>query len=158
MTSVLLCKTLPHFDGLSLPRYETAGAAGLDLAAALPHDQPLTLQPFQRALIPTGLIIAIPAGFEGQVRARSGLALRQGLALVNAPGTIDSDYRGEIGVLVINLGHDPIRIERGMRIAQLVISPIVQGRIEHVLNLDDSARGAEGFGSTGIQTSKDHSQ
>jgi dUTP pyrophosphatase len=155
MTAVLSCKTLPHFEGLSLPRYETAGAAGLDLAAALPVDAPLQLHPLQRALIPTGLMIAIPAGFEGQIRARSGLALKQGLALVNAPGTIDSDYRGEVGVLLINLGQDPILIERGMRIAQLVISPIVQCRIEQAETLDDSARGTGGFGSTGLQTSKE---
>ena len=155
MTPILFLKTLSHFDGLSLPRYQTAGAAGLDLSAAIPPDHPVVLQPMQRALIPTGLIMAIPAGFEGQVRARSGLALKQGLALVNAPGTIDSDYRGEVGVLVINLGSDPVTIERGMRIAQLVISPIVQCQIETVGSLDESARGAGGFGSTGLTTDKD---
>jgi dUTP pyrophosphatase len=155
MTPLLNCQTLPHFEGLPLPRYETAGAAGLDLSAALPADQPLVLQPMQRALIPTGLKMAIPAGFEGQVRARSGLALKQGLALVNAPGTIDSDYRGEIGVLVINLGQDPITITRGMRIAQLVICPVMQCRIETVPSLEDSARGQGGFGSTGLKAAKD---
>ncbi len=155
MTPPLYCQTLPHFNGLPLPRYETAGAAGLDLAAALPADQPLVLPPLERALIPTGLMMAIPPGFEGQIRARSGLALKQGLALVNAPGTIDSDYRGEIGVLVINLGQHPITLERGQRIAQLVISPIVQCRIEPVSSLDQSARGSGGFGSTGLTTDKE---
>ena len=155
MTPVLFCKSLPHFEGLLLPRYETAGAAGLDLPAAIPLDQSVILQPLQRALIPTGLMMAIPAGFEGQIRARSGLALKQGLALVNAPGTIDSDYRGEVGVLLINLGQQPITIERGMRIAQLVISPIVQCQIEVVPSLEGSPRGAGGFGSTGVQTNKD---
>ena len=150
MPPTLHCLPLPHFDGLPLPRYETAGAAGLDLCAALPADQPLLLQPLDRALVPTGLKMAIPAGFEGQVRARSGLALKQGLALVNAPGTIDSDYRGEIGVLVINLGREPITLTRGMRIAQLVICPIIQCRIEAVTQLADSARGTGGFGSTGV--------
>lgn len=157
MTPLLTCQTLPHFEGLPLPRYETSGAAGLDLPAAVPADQPLVLQPLQRALVPTGLKMAIPAGFEGQVRARSGLALKQGLALVNAPGTIDSDYRGEIGVLVINLGQEPITLTRGMRIAQLVICPVMQCRIEAVASLDESARGEGGFGSTGVQSAKDHS-
>ena len=152
MPPTLYCLPLPHFDGLPLPRYETAGAAGLDLCAALPADQPLLLQPLDRALVPTGLKMAIPAGFEGQVRARSGLALKQGLALVNAPGTIDSDYRGEIGVLVINLGREPITLTRGMRIAQLVICPIMQCRIEAVTQLEDSARGTGGFGSTGVSS------
>ena len=118
MTPVLSIKTLPHFEGLPLPRYQTDGAAGLDLCAALPADQPVVLKPLERRLIPTGLSMAIPAGYEGQVRARSGLALKQGLALVNAPGTIDSDYRGEVGVLVINLGQEPITLERSMRIDQ----------------------------------------
>jgi dUTP pyrophosphatase len=156
MTPVLSIKTLPHFEGLSLPRYQTDGAAGLDLCAALPADQPVVLKPLERRLIPTGLSIAIPAGYEGQVRARSGLALKQGLALVNAPGTIDSDYRGEVGVLVINLGQEPITLERSMRIAQLVIAPVIQCRIEAVTSLDDSARGSGGFGSTGLTSDKDH--
>jgi dUTP pyrophosphatase len=150
MPPILQCLPLPHFDGLPLPRYETAGAAGLDLCAALPPDQPLVLLPQHRALVPTGLKMAIPAGFEGQVRARSGLALKHGLALVNAPGTIDSDYRGEIGVLVINLGQEPITLTRGMRIAQLVICPVMQCQIEAVTSLDESARGSGGFGSTGV--------
>jgi dUTP pyrophosphatase len=156
MTPVLSIKTLPHFEGLSLPRYQTEGASGLDLCAALPADQPVVLKPLERRLIPTGLSMAIPAGYEGQVRARSGLALKHGLALVNAPGTIDSDYRGEVGVLVINLGQEPITLERGMRIAQLVIAPILQCLIEAVSSLDDSARGHGGFGSTGVASDKDH--
>jgi len=156
MTPVLSIKTLPHFEGLSLPRYQTDGAAGLDLCAALPADQPVVLQPLERRLIPTGLSMAIPAGYEGQVRARSGLALKQGLALVNAPGTIDSDYRGEVGVLVINLGQESITLERGMRIAQLVIAPVIQCQIDAVTSLDDSARGSGGFGSTGVTSDKDH--
>jgi len=156
MTPVLSIKTLPHFEGLSLPRYQTDGAAGLDLCAALPADQPVVLKPLERRLIPTGLSMAIPAGYEGQVRARSGLALKEGLALVNAPGTIDSDYRGEVGVLVINLGQEPITLARGMRIAQLVIAPVIQCRIEAVTSLDDSARGSGGFGSTGLTSDKDH--
>jgi dUTP pyrophosphatase len=156
MTPVLSIKTLPHFEGLSLPRYQTDGAAGLDLCAALPADQPVVLKPLERRLIPTGLSMAIPAGYEGQVRARSGLALKQGLALVNAPGTIDSDYRGEVGVLVINLGQESITLERGMRIAQLVIAPVIQCRIEADTSLDDSARGSGGFGSTGVTSDKDH--
>ena len=156
MTPVLSIKTLPHFEGLSLPRYQTDGAAGLDLCAALPADQPVVLKPLERRLIPTGLSMAIPAGYEGQVRARSGLALKQGLALVNAPGTIDSDYRGEVGVLVINLGQELITLERGMRIAQLVIAPVIQCWIEATHSLDDSTRGSGGFGSTGVTSDKDH--
>ena len=156
MTPVLSIKTLPHFEGLSLPRYQTDGAAGLDLCAAVPADQPVILKPLERRLIPTGLSMAIPSGYEGQVRARSGLALKQGLALVNAPGTIDSDYRGEVGVLVINLGQESITLERGMRIAQLVIAPVIQCQIDAVTSLDDSARGSGGFGSTGVTSDKDH--
>jgi len=135
-------------EGARIPRYQSELAAGMDLHACL--EEPLALEPGGRALVPTGLALAIPAGFEGQVRARSGLALRQGLALVNAPGTIDADYRGELGVLLINLGQQPIEIAPGDRIAQLVIAPIVQPRIEEVETLCETRRGQGGFGHTGI--------
>jgi len=137
----------PHGEGLDLPAYATDGAAGCDLRAALTAD--VTLSPGERALVPTGVAVAIPPGFEGQVRMRSGLALRQGLALLNAPGTIDSDYRGEIKVVAANLGAEPIRIERGDRIAQLVISPVARARFEATDELPESDRSGGGFGSTG---------
>lgn len=130
---------------LELPRYETAGAAGLDLRA----DEPFTLAPGERRLVPTGLALELPPGHEGQVRARSGLALRHGVALVNAPGTIDSDYRGEVGVILVNLGQAPVPFARGDRVAQLVIAPVVRAALELVDDLADSHRGAGGFGSTG---------
>ncbi len=130
---------------LDLPRYETAGSAGLDLRA----DEPVALAPGERRLVPTGLAVEIPAGFEGQVRPRSGLALRLGVGMVNAPGTIDSDYRGEVGVILVNHGRDPVSFARGERIAQLVIAPVVQAELEVVEALGDSTRGAGGFGSTG---------
>jgi dUTP pyrophosphatase len=130
-----------------LPRYMSAGAAGLDLTAAL--DQPVVLAPGQRAAISTGLAMAIPAGYEGQVRPRSGLALGAGLTVVNAPGTIDSDYRGEVKVLLINLGSDAVTIESGTRIAQLVIAPLARAELVEVDELPPSERGAGGFGSTG---------
>jgi dUTP pyrophosphatase len=138
---------LPHAEGLALPDYATAGSAGVDLRAALAED--LWLAPGARALVPTGLRLAIPAGFEGQVRARSGLALRLGLALPNAPGTIDSDYRGELGVLLVNLGERPVRLRRGDRIAQLVFAPVARARIVAAAALPGSERAAGGFGSTG---------
>jgi dUTP pyrophosphatase len=145
---LLEVEVLPHGEGLPLPRYETDGAAGLDLRAAL--ETPLALAPMERRPIPTGLRVAIPAGFEGQVRARSGLALKHGLALVNAPGTIDSDYRGEVQVLLVNLGPEPFTIERGMRIAQLVVCPIERVEVVAVRSLDATPRGSGGFGSTGV--------
>lgn len=141
---------LPHGTGLPLPTYETTGAAGMDVRAALPVNQPLTLAPRGRAAIPTGLIFVIPKGFEGQIRPRSGLALKNGITVLNAPGTIDADYRGEIGVILINHGSEPFIIERGQRIAQLVLSPITQLALEKVDFLDDTERGAGGFGSTGL--------
>ena len=147
MTS-LEVEVLPHGEGLPLPRYETDGAAGLDLRAAIAT--PLVLAPMERRAIPTGLRVAIPRGFEGQVRARSGLALKHGIALVNAPGTLDSDYRGELQVLLVNLGPAPFPIERGMRIAQLVVSPVERVEVVAVSSLDATARGAGGFGSTGV--------
>jgi dUTP pyrophosphatase len=146
----LRVRRLAHAAGLALPAYATRGAAGLDLVAALADDAPLVLAPGARAAVPTGLAVAIDEGFEGQVRARSGRALREGLAVLNAPGTIDSDYRGELQVLLINLGDAPITITRGMRVAQLVICPVAQAALIEVDVLDDdTARGAGGFGSTG---------
>lgn len=140
---------LPHAHGLPLPAYATEGAAGLDLHAAVPEDAPVRLAPGQRTAIPTGLRLVIPPGHEGQVRARSGRALREGLAMVNAPGTIDSDYRGEVLVLAVNLGHAPIEIRRGERVAQLVIAPVTRVEVRAVTSLDETARGGGGFGSTG---------
>ena len=134
-------------EPLSMPQYETPGSAGLDLRAAV--RVPTKLIPGQRCLIPTGFALELPPGFEGQVRPRSGRALREGLTLVNSPGTIDSDYRGEVGVIVINLGHDPIIIERGDRIAQLVIAPVVQCVVVEVDELAQTHRGHGGFGHTG---------
>ncbi len=143
---------LPHALGLSLPSYATAGAAGLDLVAAVDEATPLELSPGARAAVPTGLVVAIPEGHEGQVRARSGRALKEGLAVLNAPGTIDSDYRGELKVLVVNLGAAPIVLRRGERVAQLVIAPIARVSVREVdalESLGSSARGGGGFGSTG---------
>ena len=142
-------RRLTHGEGLPLPRYETADAAGIDLTAAVPEGEPLTLLPGARALVPTGLVLALPRGFEGQVRPRSGLALKQGLTVANAPGTIDADYRGELGVILINLGQEPVVITRGMRIAQLVIAPVVQVVLREVEAVGETARGSGGFGSTG---------
>ncbi len=135
-------------EDLPLPRYATAGSAGLDLAAAVEGD--LVLEPGARALVPTGLRIALPAGYEAQVRPRSGLALRSGLVLPNAPGTIDADYRGEIAVLLMNAGHESFTVRRGDRVAQLVVAPVVQAQLVEVATLDATARGAGGFGHTGI--------
>jgi len=130
---------------LDLPRYETAGAAGLDLRA----DEPFSLAPGERRLVPTGLAVAIPPGFEGQVRPRSGLAARHGVGMVNAPGTIDSDYRGEVGVLLVNHGQSAVAFARGDRVAQLVIAPVVRAEVELVEELGETGRGGGGFGSTG---------
>ena len=138
---------LPHGEGLELPSYATPGAAGCDLRAAIGAD--LVIAPGARALVPTGVSVAIPSGYEGQVRMRSGLALREGLALLNAPGTIDSDYRGEIRVIIANLGSEPAKLTRGDRIAQLVFAPVVRVRLEPVTELPSSDRGPGGFGSTG---------
>jgi dUTP pyrophosphatase len=140
---------LPHAVGLPLPAYQSEHAAGLDLLAAVPSVAPVTLAPGARALIPTGLAIALPEGHEGQVRPRSGLAVRHGLAIVNAPGTIDADYRGEIQVLLVNLGSESVTINRGMRIAQLVIAPVARAHIVETASLDKTTRGSGGFGSTG---------
>lgn len=140
---------LPHGEGLPLPAYETAGAAGMDLRAALPEDRPLILLPGRRALVPTGLAMEIPAGFEGQVRPRSGLALRHGITCLNSPGTIDSDYRGEVQVILANLGDEDFSVTRGMRIAQLVIAPVTRAQPAETAAAGATARGAGGFGSTG---------
>ena len=141
---------LPHGKDLPLPSYETAEAAGMDLRAAVPEDTPLILKPGARELVPTGFAMAIPQGFEAQIRPRSGLALKHGIGLVNAPGTVDSDYRGEIKIILINLGNEDFEISRGMRIAQMIIAPVLQVAIKPVESLDDTARGAGGFGSTGV--------
>ncbi|MEB8387141.1 dUTP diphosphatase [Rhodobacteraceae bacterium KMM 6894] len=134
---------------LGLPRYESSGAAGADLRANFSDAQGVTLAPGARALVPTGLRMAVPEGFEVQVRPRSGLALKQGVTVLNAPGTIDSDYRGPVGVVLINLGDVPVDIAHGDRIAQMVLAPVVQAEICEVDALDETARGAGGFGSTG---------
>ena len=142
-------KALPHGEGLPLPAYQSASAAGLDLAAAV--QESLTLAPGSRALIPTGLMMELPSGFEGQVRPRSGLAVKHGVTVLNAPGTIDADYRGEIQVLLINLGQEDFTVERGMRIAQLVIAPVEQAQISWAEELSATQRGAGGFGSSGLR-------
>jgi dUTP pyrophosphatase len=142
-------KRLPHGRGLQLPAYQSEHAAGLDLVAALPADAGVTLEPGARALIPTGLAIELPGGCEAQVRPRSGLALSFGVTVLNSPGTIDADYRGEIGVILINLGSDPFEVKRGARIAQLIVSRTERLAIEESGALEDTARGAGGFGSTG---------
>jgi len=140
---------LPHGEGLPLPSYQSAQAAGLDLAAAVQADTPLTLAPGARALVPTGIAIALPPGTEAQVRPRSGLAVKHGLTVLNAPGTIDADYRGELQVLLVNLGAEPVAITRGMRIAQLVIATVARAELREVTSLEQTTRGAGGFGSTG---------
>jgi dUTP pyrophosphatase len=140
---------LAHADGLPLPAYQTPEAAGLDLMAAVPDGEPLTLSPGKYALVPTGLAIALPAGHEAQVRPRSGLAAKHGVTVLNSPGTIDADYRGEIKVILINHGHTPFVIRRGERIAQMVIAPVVQAALVPVATLSATDRGGGGFGSTG---------
>lgn len=143
--AVRVCRVGQRGPPLELPRYETAGSAGMDLRA----DEPFALAPGERRLVPTGLSLEIPPGHEGQVRPRSGLAVRHGIALVNAPGTVDSDYRGEVKVLLVNLGHEAVTFARGDRIAQLVIAPVVRAELELAEDLAGSGRGAGGFGSTG---------
>jgi len=140
---------LSHADGLPLPSYQSAHAAGMDLIAAVPTEAPLILAPGARALVPTGLAIALPPGIEAQVRPRSGLAAKHGLTVLNAPGTIDADYRGELQVLLVNLGSEPVAINRGMRIAQLVIATVARAELREVPSLDPTFRGTGGFGSTG---------
>jgi dUTP pyrophosphatase len=145
----LRIKRLPHAEGLPLPTYETAQAAGMDLRAAVPEAEPMTLAPGARAMVPTGLTMALPDGYEAQVRPRSGLAAKHGVTCLNTPGTIDSDYRGEVKVILINLGAEPFVIKRGERIAQMVIAPVTRATLTEVETLDETARGAGGFGSTG---------
>ncbi len=140
---------LAHAAGLPIPAYQTAGAAGLDLMAALPDNRPVLLAPGDRALIPTGLKFALPNGHEAQVRPRSGLALKHGVTVLNSPGTIDADYRGEVQVILVNLGQNAFEIRRGERIAQLVVQAVTQAELVVSDTLDDTARGAGGFGSTG---------
>lgn len=148
MTTVRV-ERLPHAEGLALPAYETAGSAGMDLRAALADGETMVLTPGARQLVPTGLKIALEPGYEAQVRPRSGLALKHGVTCLNAPGTIDSDYRGEVGVILINHGDLPFEIRRGDRIAQMVIAAYAQAQVSLVESLDETARGAGGFGSTG---------
>jgi dUTP pyrophosphatase len=143
---------LPHAKGLNLPQYATALSAGVDLEAAI--DSPITLKPGERQLIATGLAIALPEGFEAQIRPRSGLAFKNGVTVLNSPGTIDADYRGEIKIILANLGNEPFTIERGMRVAQMVIAAYTQVGWNLVDQLDETARGAGGFGSTGTVTKK----
>ena len=140
-------KRLPHNVDLPLPSYESASAAGMDLPAAVTAD--ITLQPGERDLIATGLAIALPDGYEAQIRPRSGLAARNGVTVLNTPGTVDADYRGEVKVILANLGSEPFTVTRGMRIAQMVIAPVVHAAVEQVSELPETARGAGGFGSTG---------
>jgi dUTP pyrophosphatase len=146
---VVAVARLPHGQGLPLPAYETKDAAGMDLRAAVAEDEPMVLKPGSRLAVPTGLTMAIPPGWEGQVRPRSGLALRSGVTCLNTPGTIDADYRGEVKVILINLGEEDVTIRRGDRIAQLLITPVVQADWEEVAALDATDRGEGGFGSTG---------
>jgi dUTP pyrophosphatase len=140
---------LPHGADLPLPEYQSALAAGLDLLAAVPADAPIELAPGARALVPTGIAIALPAGFEGQVRPRSGLAARHGVTVLNTPGTVDADYRGELQVILVNLGAGPFIVSRGMRIAQLVVAPVQRIKLVEVDALDTTVRAQGGFGSTG---------
>jgi dUTP pyrophosphatase len=142
-------RQLPHGIGLALPAYQSAHAAGLDLLAAVPEEAPLTLAPGRHALVPTGLCIALPPGTEAQVRPRSGLAAKHGVTVLNAPGTVDADYRGEIGVLLINHGAAPFTIRRGERIAQLVIAAVIRAELVAAAALSPTDRGGGGFGSTG---------
>ena len=149
MSPVVEVQRLAHGADLPLPAYATAGAAAMDLVAAVSTE--VTLAPGGRALIPTGLAIALPAGFEAQVRPRSGLALKQGVTVLNSPGTIDADYRGEVGVILVNLGDAPFTVKRGERIAQMIVAPVAQAGWREVTALSATARGAGGFGSTGTK-------
>ena len=143
---------LPHGQGLELPAYQSVGAAGMDLVAAVPEGVPMELAPGARKLVPTGLVLDIPQGYEVQVRPRSGLAIRHGITLLNSPGTIDSDYRGEVMAMLINLGAETVTIERGERIAQIVVAPVVQATLVEVKEVSETARGTGGFGSTGTKS------
>ncbi len=150
MTHVLRVQRLAHGADLPLPRYETAGAAGMDLIAANPADAPVELAPMERKLVPTGLVIQLEQGFEAQVRPRSGLAFKHGVTVLNAPGTIDADYRGEVQVLLVNLGAEPFTVTRGMRIAQMIVAPVTMAEVVEVVAVEPTVRAAGGFGSTGL--------
>jgi dUTP pyrophosphatase len=150
MSHRLRVQRLTHGQDLPLPRYETPGAAGMDLVAANPADKPVVLEPLARALIPTGLLIQLEQGYEAQVRPRSGLAFKHGVTVLNAPGTIDADYRGEVQVLLVNLGREPFTITRGMRVAQMIVAPVTVVELVEVESVDETARAAGGFGSTGL--------
>jgi dUTP pyrophosphatase len=143
---------LPHGANLPLPAYQSAGAAGLDLLAAVPEGIPIIIAPGARAQIPTGIAIALPPGTEGQVRPRSGLAVKHGITVLNAPGTVDADYRGEIRIILVNLGNEPFEVTRGLRVAQLVIAPTLRAKLLEQKSLDKTSRGTKGFGSTGKGT------
>jgi dUTP pyrophosphatase len=149
MTITVSVAPLPHFEGLALPAYETAEAAGMDLRAAVDSSAPITLAPGERAMVPTGLTIALPSGYEAQVRPRSGLAAKHGVTCLNSPGTIDADYRGEVKVILINLGQEPFVVRRGERIAQMIVAPVTRAELNVVAELDGTERGSGGFGSTG---------
>ena len=150
MTEITVAvRPLPHFEGLELPAYETLGAAGMDVRAAVPQDDPLVLNPGEKTMVPTGLSVAIPQGYEIQMRPRSGLAAKHGITCLNSPGTIDSDYRGELKVILINHGQESFMIARGERIGQMLLAPVTRLVWEQVEALDDTDRGAGGFGSTG---------
>lgn len=144
-------KRLPHGDGLPLPKYETEDSAGMDLYAALSEGESITLGALERAMIPTGLAMALPHRYEAQVRPRSGLAAKNGVTVLNTPGTIDADYRGEVKVILVNLSNEPFTIERGMRVAQMIIAPVTQGAWAEVDVLGETERGEGGFGSTGVK-------
>lgn len=148
--TVVAYRRLPHGEGLPPPRYESAGAAGLDLTAANPENSPIVLEPRDRALVPTGLVLQLPPGHEAQIRPRSGLALKHGVTVLNSPGTIDADYRGEVKVLLVNLGAEGFAVTRGMRIAQLVIAPVAQALLQEAPALAETGRAGGGFGSTGL--------
>ncbi|NLR98704.1 dUTP diphosphatase [Rhizobium sp. P38BS-XIX] len=150
ISPILNLVRLPHGEGIDLPSYETKGAAGMDLRAAVDDGATLTIAPGKRALVPTGFIFEVPEGFEAQIRPRSGLALKNGITCLNSPGTVDSDYRGEVKVILANLGDEPFEITRGMRIAQMVIAPVTQVRVAEISEISETARGAGGFGSTGV--------
>ena len=150
MTITVRVHRLPHGRGLPLPRYETDGAAGLDLFAANPENSPIVIENFARALVPTGILLQLPSCHEAQVRPRSGLAFRNGVTVLNAPGTIDADYRGEVQVLLVNFGSEPFAVTRGMRVAQLVVAPVTRVSLVEFDELDATGRAGGGFGSTGL--------
>lgn len=152
MVQTLKIVQLPHAEGLPLPAYASDAAAGFDLAAAIPESAPLVIAPRQRVLVPTGLIIALPEGTEGQVRPRSGLALKNGITVLNTPGTIDCDYRGEVAVILYNASDEPFTVTRGLRIAQMIVAPVLRVGIERAEILDETTRGSGGFGSTGVHS------